>query len=86
MNFVLYDLRHTFATRFIEGGGDVAALKEILGHKDIRTTMRYVHPSQQYIDDAMAKFEKARLAIDKQFDERELMVSTSLPTFVPGDK
>ena len=48
--------------------------------------MRYVHPSQQYIDDAMSKFEKARLTIDKQFDERQLMASTSLPTFVPGDK
>lgn len=86
MNFVLYDLRHTFATRFIEGGGDVAALKEILGHKDIRTTMRYVHPSQQYIDEAMAKFEKTRLTIDKQFDERQLTSSTSLSSFVPGDK
>lgn len=86
MNFVLYDLRHTFATRFIEGGGDVPALKEILGHKDIRTTMRYVHPSQQYIDDAMGKFERTRLAIDKQFDERQVTASTSLSTFVPGDK
>ena len=64
----------------------MAALKEILGHKDIRTTMRYVHPSQQYIDEAMAKFEKTRLTIDKQFDERQLTSSTSLPTFVPGYK
>jgi hypothetical protein len=41
--------------------------------------MRYVHPRQQYINEAMAKFEKTRLAIDKQFDERELMASTSPP-------
>jgi hypothetical protein len=48
--------------------------------------MRYVHPSQQYIDEAMAKFEKTRLTIDKQFDEQQLMASTALPTFAPGDK
>jgi hypothetical protein len=48
--------------------------------------MRYVHPSQQYIDEAMAKFEKTRLTVDKQFDERQLTSSTSPSTFVPGDK
>jgi integrase len=72
MSFVIYDLRHTFATRFIEAGGDVAVLKDIMGHKDLRTTMRYVHLSQEHQFAAMEKFEQYRLAIEKRFDQREI--------------
>ena len=35
--------RHTFATQFIANGGNVVYLQQILGHGDMRTTMRYVH-------------------------------------------
>jgi len=35
--------RHTFAMRFLEKGGKVEVLKDILGHSDIDTTMEYVH-------------------------------------------
>ncbi len=39
-------LRHTFATRCIEHGFDVKTLSELLGHKDVKTTLQlYVHPS-----------------------------------------
>jgi integrase len=58
VQFVLYDLRHTFATRMVEAGIDIMALKEILGHSDIRVTMRYVHPSQSRQDAAMAIYDK----------------------------
>lgn len=56
--FVLYDLRHTFATRMVEAGVDLVALKQILGHSDIRVTMRYVHPTQAHQDAAMAIYDK----------------------------
>ena len=36
-------LRHTFATHYINGGGNVAHLQQILGHASIETTMVYVH-------------------------------------------
>lgn len=39
-------LRHTFATRCIETGMDIKSLSELLGHADVRTTLKlYVHPS-----------------------------------------
>ena len=41
-----HDLRHTFAKRFIEAGGDVVLLSKILGHSTISLTYnRYCHPS-----------------------------------------
>ncbi len=42
-NLHFHDLRHTFATRLADGGIDVYALMEIMGHADIKTTLIYVH-------------------------------------------
>lgn len=43
-NFRFHDLRHTAATRMTEMGIDLAVVQEILGHCDVKTTMRYAHP------------------------------------------
>ena len=42
-NFRFHDLRHTVATRLVEKNIDLVVVKEILGHADIQTTMRYAH-------------------------------------------
>ena len=39
--------RHTFGTRAIDGGAPLSAVKEVMGHADIRTTMRYVHATDE---------------------------------------
>jgi integrase len=42
-NFRLYGCRHTFASRLIQRGTDIETVRELLGHSDIRLTMRYAH-------------------------------------------
>jgi integrase len=46
-------LRHTFASHFIMNGGHILALQKILGHSDIKMTMRYSHLSPDYLKDAL---------------------------------
>ena len=53
--FVLYDLRHTFATRYYQANKDV--VKEVLGHSNLRTVMKYVHVSQEHRDEATRAYE-----------------------------
>ena len=42
-DFRFHDLRHTFATRLVMAGVDFLTIMELLGHKNIETTMRYAH-------------------------------------------
>jgi len=81
MKFVLYDFRHTFATRMVEAGIDLATLKDVMGHTDIRTTMRYVHVTREHQDRAMEKFEAERLRIEKEYEEhqRQQASGTAMP-------
>jgi len=57
--FVIYDFRHTFATRAAESGMPVATLAKILGHADLRSVMKYVHVRQEAQDRAMTAFEQS---------------------------
>ncbi|WED27188.1 tyrosine-type recombinase/integrase [Vibrio sp. DW001] len=46
-------LRHTFASHFVMGGGNIVVLKDILGHSEITTTMRYSHLAPSHLTDAI---------------------------------
>jgi integrase len=45
-----HDLRHTAATRMVESGANIVAISKMLGHSDIKTTMRYTHPEDSLKD------------------------------------
>jgi len=45
-----HDLRHTVATRMVEADVNIVAVSKILGHSDIKTTMRYAHPEESLKD------------------------------------
>jgi len=46
-DFTPHCLRHTFATRLVTRGVDVRTVQELLGHSDIKSTMRYLHPTNE---------------------------------------
>ncbi|MGX2949336.1 phage integrase [Ursidibacter sp. B-7004-1] len=46
-------LRHTFASHFMMNGGNILVLKDILGHSDIKMTMRYAHFAPSHLEQAV---------------------------------
>ena len=58
INWVPYDLRHTFATRIAQGGIDLVTLAALLGHESIRLVQKYVHPTAEHKKMAMARYDR----------------------------
>lgn len=54
-------LRHTFASHFVMNGGHILTLQKILGHTDIKMTMRYAHLAPDHLQEAVALNPLARL-------------------------
>jgi integrase len=52
-----HKLRHTFASHLVEKGVTMVAVKDLMGHSDIKTTMQYAHLGQHTLRDAIKTLE-----------------------------
>ena len=54
-SLVLYSARHTFGTAAYEATGNLAVVMKVMGHTDVRTSMRYQHPALDSLREAIAE-------------------------------
>ena len=55
-NISPHTFRHSFATALVEGGADLRAVQQMLGHESITTTEIYTHLDREYLRETLMQF------------------------------
>ncbi len=69
-DFHFHDLRHTFASYLVMAGVGIAEVQQLLGHKDIKMTMRYSNLSHKHLRNAISIFDNKEYESDKEKVEK----------------
>lgn len=87
-DFRFKDLRHTFASHMVMRGATMKELQEIMGHRDMKMTMRYAHLSPEYKKKAVNLLNGLTAPADSTDQEttQEISSSNNLVTFPESSK
>jgi site-specific recombinase XerD len=80
-DFRFHDLRHTAASHLMMRGASLADVRAVLGHADVKMTMRYTHLSPEHLRSAVARLDglaAAPKAADSAHGQHKVVKSTSL--------
>jgi site-specific recombinase XerD len=76
-DFRFHDLRHTFASHLVMNGSDIRTVQQLMGHKEIKMTMRYSHLSKAHLQDAVGKLDILWTLFGHQRDSSHLSAAVT---------
>lgn len=77
-DFRFHDLRHTFGSQLVMQGVDLRTVQQIMGHKEIKMTMRYSHLSPGHVQEAVGKLDSLWTPYGHQAEKREKAVVVNI--------